>query len=263
MKSITILSLTVLAQCSVLGQEAASKPTFEVASVKHLREPPPAVGLAHPTGMAPEITGDPRQINFSAVKLIGVLSRAYGARLNQIVGPDWLNIEWYSIIAKVPDDAPKGQITEMLQNLLADRFQMRVHWETKESQGYALVVGKNGPKLMKSTSPDGDPPPKRSASFSSSGRFMWKATTLDDFAASLAALLGSPVVDMTQIQGVFDIALDAAPDSIPGMHSRQVADSPHPTIFVAIQDLGLRLEARKVPVKQLIVDSAQKVPKEN
>lgn len=86
---------------------------------------------------------------------------------------------------------------------------------------------------------------------------------MDGFAASLTTLMGSPVVDKTKIQGAFDLALDAAPDSMPGMPSRRSADSPYPTIFVAIQDLGLRLEVQKVPVKQLIVDSAQKVPTEN
>lgn len=156
MKSLMTLSVIMFGQHAALGQEQTARPSFEVASVKVLTEPPAAVGGRRSTGMAPAIIGDLRQINFSGVKLYGVLCRAYGVRPNQIVGPDWLNSEWYSINAKVRDDAPRGQIPEMLQNLLAERFKVKVHWETKEFQGHALVVGKNEPKLTKSALPNDD-----------------------------------------------------------------------------------------------------------
>jgi uncharacterized protein (TIGR03435 family) len=263
MNSLAILSLTVFAQGAALAQEQSANPAFEVASVKPIKEPVSANPAFYRTGLPPAITGDPHQIDFSAVTLMGVLSRAYDVRPNQIVGPDWLNSEWYNIRAKVPDDAPKGQVPRMLQNLLADRFRMRVHWETKEAQGYALVAGRNGPKLTKSASPDGDAPPKKSTSFLFSGRFTWKATTLDEFATSLTVMMGGPVVNMTGIEGLFDIQLDVAPDSLPGMPGMSTADSPYPTISVAIRNLGLSLEPQKEPLKQLIVDSAQKIPTAN
>jgi uncharacterized protein (TIGR03435 family) len=219
--------------------------------------------------MAPAISGDPRQINFSGVTLCGLVIRAYDLRPNQLVGPEWLKSKWYSLVAKVPNGAPPGQIPAMLQNLLAERFKMRVHWKTEEVQGYALVVGKNGPKITKSVLADGSPSQEASFSMrtSSNGRFKWQASTLDMFAESLTTFMSSPVVDMTQIQGVFDIAFNAAPDSMPGMPMpgtppRRAVDS-YPTIFVAIENLGLKLEAIKVAVKELVVESALKIPTEN
>jgi uncharacterized protein (TIGR03435 family) len=74
-----------------------------------------------------------------------------------------------------------------------------------------------------------------------------------------------PVVDMTSLSGTFDITIEAAPDSMPGFHfgQGQGTESPFPTIFTALLDLGLNLEARKVSLKRLVVDSALKIPTEN
>lgn len=266
MKLSAILLAGACLHGAAFGQQPNQRPVFEVASVKHVEEVPGESGGVKSTGIPPAITGDPGRISYSAVSLNGILMRAYGVRPNLIVGPDWLKTERYNIEAKVPQDAPKGQIPAMLQSLLADRFHMAVHWGTKEVQGYALVVGKSGPKLTKSAVSDADAPSHRSMSFQSSGHFKFGAHTMDDFAASLTSSMGRPVVDMTEIAGYFDITLDAAPDSMPGLPQLGSAnpDAPQlPSIFAAIRELGLNLEPRKVSVKQLLVDSAQKIPTEN
>jgi uncharacterized protein (TIGR03435 family) len=164
----------------------------------------------------------------------------------------------------VPADAPKGQIPAMLQTLLAQRFGLKVHWETRQERGYSLVVGKMEAKLTKSAVSD-DAPPQRSTGFTSKGHLTWKSSTLEDFAASLTIFMGSPVEDMTEIPGIFDIALDAAPDSMPGMAAmfRSAGDSPNPSITDAIHSLGLDLRPGKVSVKYLVVDSVKRVPTEN
>jgi uncharacterized protein (TIGR03435 family) len=214
--------------------------------------------------MAPAITGDPRRIDFADVSLEGVLSRAYEVRPNQIVGAEWIHTERYNIVATVPADAPKGQVPAMLQNLLAERFGMKVRWETRDEKGYALVVDKGGPKLTKSAVPESEAALKRGTSFDGSGHFTWRAAAMDDLAVTLTMLLASPVVDKTGIHGVFDITLDAAPDSLPGLRfGTPHGDSPNPSIFAAIHGLGLNLESGKVPVKKLVVESAQKVPTAN
>jgi uncharacterized protein (TIGR03435 family) len=148
----------------------------------------------------------------------------------------------------------------MLQALLLERFRMSVHWTTKEAQVYALVVGKSGPKLIKS-----QPDTKESLFFGTSGRLELKGSRLADFASALSSVMDRPVVDMTGIDGTFDIAFDASPDSLTGAFYRAVADSTAassaaPSIFTAVRGLGLSLEARKAPIKQLVIDKADRMP---
>ncbi len=147
------------------AQELQTKPkfTFEVASVKAAPERDYGT-YARPTGMAPEITGNPARIDFSDVSLVGVVCRAYGARPADLKAPAWMQERRYDIHANVPADAPKGHIAEMLQNPLADRFQMKLHWEAREESGYVLAVANGGLKLKQSA-----PDIPRRASFRSNG----------------------------------------------------------------------------------------------
>ena len=90
---------------------------------------------------------DPGQITYSNVSLKQVLTNAYGIKSYQVSGPKWLDSERFDIVAKIAMGATKEQFQMMLQNLLAERFKLAVHHETKELPIYALVVGKGGPKL--------------------------------------------------------------------------------------------------------------------
>jgi uncharacterized protein (TIGR03435 family) len=117
--------------------------TFEVASVK------PSQGRANTngwktTGMAPRITGDPAQINFTDVSLLGLLCRAYDVMPINVRAPDWMGMNRYDVLAKIPPDIPKGHIPEMLQNLLADRFQIKLHWDAKEGIRVCACSGQRG-----------------------------------------------------------------------------------------------------------------------
>jgi uncharacterized protein (TIGR03435 family) len=248
--------LVAFAAWAALAQNAAAPPAFEVASVK------PTAPLAGSTGMPPRTLDDPGLVNYSSVTLKGVLCRAYDLQPDKIVGPSWLDSERYDIVARVPKDAPVGQIPLMLQNLLAEKFRMSVHWVTKQTPGYALVAGRSGPKLTKSSLKDAT---RSSFGFTGSGHLTWKGETLAAVATSLSVFLERPVVDMTKIQGVFDITLDAAPDTLPGLHFGTPSDDSAslPSIFAAIRGLGLSLESRQIAVKQLVVDSAQKIPTPN
>lgn len=255
MKLRAFLFLSTLA---ILAGQQPSRLTFEVASVKPL--PDTGVDASGPrsTGMAPPLEGDPAQIGYTDVSLVGVLCRAYNLLPAGIRAPEWMGSRRYSITAKVPADAPKGHLREMLQNLLADRFQMKLHWEQKEEFGYSLTVTKGGPKLRESA-----PGAARTVSMQSNGHLQWIAYTIDDFAASLTVDMGAPVVNRTKLPATYDISLDAAPDSMPGFRFGGGQDSSFPTIFSALRELGLNLAAGKVTVKYLVVDSALKVPTEN
>jgi uncharacterized protein (TIGR03435 family) len=142
----------------------------------------------------------------------------------------------------------------MLQTLLADRFQLKVHWEDREQAIYALVAAKGGPKL---TEPKKDDlPPFVRISFTGSPSEK-KTYVLSGHKASLAMLAGNlgeaprPVLDRTGIPGEFDFRLEfAADDSRP---------EDGPSLFTAIQEqLGLKLESAKGPVSTLIIDHAEK-----
>ena len=212
--------------------------------------------------MPPRTFGDPGLVNYSNVTLKGVLCRAYDVQPDNILGPSWLDSDRYDIVAKVPKDAPAGQIPSMLQTLLAERFRVSVHWTSKQTLGYALVVGSSKPKLTKSSLEDST---KGSVGFDGSGHLVWKGQTLADFARGLAGFLDRPVVDMTEIQGIFDIDIHAAPDSLPGLRFGKPSEESAslPSIFDAIRALGLNLDPQQVTVKELVVESAQKIPTPN
>jgi uncharacterized protein (TIGR03435 family) len=146
--------LTVLAAGAAFAQTTPDQLTFEVASVKPAAPPTDGrlmVGVRGGPG-----TPDPGQATFSNVTQRLLLAKAYGVQDYQISGPGWIDTERYEIVVKVPKGATKEQFMVMLQNLLAERFKLTLHHETKELPLYALVVAKNGPKLKESAAP---PPP--------------------------------------------------------------------------------------------------------
>jgi uncharacterized protein (TIGR03435 family) len=264
MRHSLILYLAAIAGCAAFGQEPSRQAAFEVASVKRAAPPREEPGVARSAGMPPRgFDRDPSRVNYTNVTLMGALSRAYDVMPARIVGPSWLGTERYDIIATVPKGTPASQIPVMLQNLLAERFRMSVHWVTKPTAGYALVVGKSGPKLTKSTLDD---PERRSLGFNGPGHLFWKGETLGSVAQTLSSVVEKPVEDKTGIQGMFDITLDATPDSMPGLRffgTPSEESASLPSIFTAIRGLGLELQPQQVTVKQLVVDSAQKIPTPN
>ena len=282
MKALPGISLIVFASSVALGQPAGSAPAFEVASIKQAA----AQNDGH---VRVSMGGDPGRVNYTNVTLKNVLTRAYDVRNYQITGPSWLDSERYDIVAKVPDGAPKEQIPAMLQNLLAERFKMAVHRETKEQPVYALVVGKNGPKLKKAeggparqTIGHGGGPQRRGAMVMvGNGRMEARGATVTAFAEALSNLMDRPVVDMTKIEGNYDIALEVSMEDLSGMRRMGMMagpgpgargpeegapapeSTPAPSIFTAVQQLGLKLESRKAPIDFIVVDRAEKVPTEN
>jgi uncharacterized protein (TIGR03435 family) len=199
--------------------------------------------------------------------------RAYGVKPYQIVGPSWMDTQRYDIVAIPPEGASEQQIPAMLQNLLVERFQMTVRRETREQPVYALTVGKNGPNLKKTDKPDDG------MSFSTSGHL--EARSIPSLVRMLSGFLDRPVLDLTGIEGTYEISLDVSMDDLIGL-KRSVATAgaqpgvdrasgsgpapetdPQPSIFTAVQKLGLKLEPRKAPMEMIVIDKAEKVPTEN
>jgi uncharacterized protein (TIGR03435 family) len=159
-----------------------------------------------------------------------------------------------------------------LRTLLADRFKLAMHRETREIPVYALAVAKGGPKI-KPEDPGGE------NMSSSRGHLTAKTASMATFADFLAGpyvSLGRPVVDKTGLSGVYSYTLDWTPESSNSSGrapertegrktaSAEPARDQWPSIFTAVQEqLGLRLDARKEPLDLLVIDHAEKVPTEN
>jgi uncharacterized protein (TIGR03435 family) len=146
-----------LPPAAAVAQTAADKLAFEVASVKPAPAPTgPGMVMSRMRG-GPGTT-DPGRITYSNVTERMLLAKAYGVQDYQISGPAWIDSERYEIVAKVPKGATEDQFKVMLQNLLAERFQLTLHHETRKLPLYALVVAKNGPKLKEAAAaaPDAD-----------------------------------------------------------------------------------------------------------
>lgn len=243
---------------SAAGQRSSEPVAFEVASVKPLR------GGMEPgrTGMAPPLEDGTSILRISA-SLQGIFARAYNLLPADMTGPSWMQDRLYDIVARPPKISNKQEIAAMLRNLLATRFKARVHWDEKEVSGYALTAGPGGPKLK--------PAANGVASdfgFTMAGpiTLTFRNVTMEELARHLKVDMAKPVVDMTGIQGSFDLTITCSLDLLPGMHLPMSAprdSTAAPSIFTAIKDLGLTLEARKVPARTLVIDSVEKVPTEN
>ena len=222
------------------AQSNAAPPAFEVASIK----PNTSGEMSSRAGTR----AGGRYIG-SNMTLKGLVMQAYGLQHFQVTGgPGWSETDRYDINAKGEENVPERQIFLMLQSLLAERFKLKVHRETKESGIYSLVVGKNGVKLQ--------PAAGTGSSFSVGNRKITaQGASTDDFARALTMQLGQPVVDKTGVTGKYDITLSWAPDAA----AVGAGSDASPSIFTVIHEqLGLRLEPGKGPVEVLVIDSAEK-----
>jgi uncharacterized protein (TIGR03435 family) len=262
---------------------AAQRPSFEVVSIKANHSGSSNGGLG-PRGS---------RLLATNVNLNTLLMYAYsppGGRIldAQILGePNWARTERFDIEAKAEGDArimPGEQTRAMLRSLLEDSFQLKVHRETRDLPVYSLVLAKNGPKLSADQTP---PDPRQSSiSFATKGdqlsplprgaqRMVTGPTTtvLTGTAISvsnLVALLQSKsdriLIDKTGFTGLLDVQLIFGPDlTVDANRAGTVepaepgADSA-PSLFTAIQDIGLKLEPGKAPLEVLVIDSVQRPP---
>jgi len=185
-----------------------------------------------------------------------LIEQAYGLRAVQISGgPSWMDSDQFDIKGKLDGViAEPGSWKGAMQKLLAERFQLKFHMSTKEMTAYALVVGKNGPKFKETLDDAG----KRGRARGGRGMLDGTAITMQQLVEHLARPVERVIVDQTRLTGKYKIKLEWDEESTPA-ESGDAA----PSLFTALQDqLGLKLEKRKLPVPIMIVDSLQK-PSEN
>jgi uncharacterized protein (TIGR03435 family) len=224
--------------------------SFEVASVK--RHPGEVIISADPRVLGNRVVG-------TASTLLDLIAGAYEIRSGQISGgPAWIKTLHFDIDAKAPGDAAPSaeQARAMMQALLAERFKLQFHRETRDVPIYALVVGPKGAKLNASSA---DAVPGGFVRGTAEGIHMeTKGSSLDKLAAQLSVTAGRPVMDRTGLRGLYDYNLDWFPaNRVPP------AESTVPSMFVAVQEqLGLRLESTTGPQEFLVIDTARQ-PDEN
>ncbi len=238
---------------TAISAQAQPAPAFEVASVKAA---PPRQGTARMIAM----DTDPAMLRYSNITLKFLIAMAYRFDDRLILGgPAWLDEQFYDVAAKLPPGTPKDRVPAMLQTLLAERFKLAVHRETKEQRVYFLVVGKGGHKLKPAQPADdqdlqqvrGERPPIQIVR----GGIMGHSMPISALASNLGHVAGYQVVDRTGVTGMFDINLKWTPEDSKGSG---------PDLFAAIQEqLGLKLESGKAPVETLMIDHAERIPTEN
>ena len=329
----TLLTLPALAVAQTPAAPAAVAPkppaggwAFEVATIKPAKMISPADmmhGKAH-VG----IKTDAARVDMGFVSLNDLICAAYKVKDYQVSGPDWIvgMGNRFDILAKIPEGATKDQVPEMLQALLAERFKLAIHHDTKERSVYALVVGKGGSKLKESP-PDppapaaaekSDGPPGEAAaapaaaanppfkvqrnsdgsagtatmhgpdgdakmSFGPNGIHMeLEKMTMEKLAEMLGRFVDRPVVDMTELKGNYQVALDLALEdlknvarkfgaAVPGVGPSSgdaglpsdAASDPTGSVFTSVLQLGLKLEPRKMPLDLIVLDHIEKMPTEN
>ena len=270
MRTVLASGILAITSCAVSGQSPA--PAFEVASIKSAA--PPTDGR-----LMIRMGGDAGRIEYTNVSLRDVIRNAYKVRNDQISGPDWLNSDRYNITAKFPPGASRDDVPAMLQTLLADRFKLASHKESKVLPIYALVPAKGGPKLQPADAAGG-----MRMMMGPKGRHLSGKVTLEQLASTPSNAMDRPVMDMTELKGAFDIDLEFTSDYSPeGMRMGMPGLGPGPgpggpagearahdesadapSLFTAIQEkLGLKLDPRKAPVDIYVIDHAEKVPTEN
>ena len=181
------------------------------------------------------------------------MARAYRVTTYQIEGPSWIRTERYDIIAKAPDNTPKEQISLMLQALLLERFQLKLHREQRDMPVYDLIVGRGKPKFQKS---------EGALSYDMGGGLReLKNHTMFQLADFLSSIVQRLVFDRTGLTGTYNIPLEMSFEELGGINAK--SDISAPSIFTIVEGLGLKLESRKEPVEVIVVDSGNKTPIEN
>jgi uncharacterized protein (TIGR03435 family) len=232
---------------------------FEVATVK------PAIPLQEQAlsgKMHVGVNVDGARVDIGGMSIGDLIAIAYKVKPHQIVGPDWLAVDRFDIVATFPQGATKDQMPEMLQGLLADRFKLTFHKENRDHAIYALVVGKNGPKLKESPPDpeppkDGDAPPKEEkgvmtinngtqvrqtgngAVINSGANGTTRMTmedghmkmelskmTLEGLAAVISRFVDKPVMDMTELKGNYQMTLELTMEDLQNVARQQGMQMP-------------------------------------
>jgi uncharacterized protein (TIGR03435 family) len=269
-------------------------PEFEVASIK-LSQP----GADFRVNLGYHLDG--AMVTCKYLSLKDYLRLAYQVKEYQINAPEWMASTRFDITAKLPEGGKEDQIRDMMKSLLAERFHLKMHRESKDFPVYALVEAKGGSKLTESAVDPSDapvdpskPPTNVAASGGPEGvsislgkgsfftfadnHLTGKKLAMASFADLLARFVDRPVVDQTGLKGRYDFDLKVTQEDYLAMQIRSAISagvtlppqamkllevSSGDSLAAAMQAVGLKLDPRKAPLEVLVIDSADKMPTEN
>ena len=268
--------LVLLVALSSSALPAQAPPAFEVASVKPNKSGTTQANIGMP----------PNGVNFVNLPLRGIIQLAYGINQpSKLIGvPDWAVTERYDITARAAGPVTQEERRLMLQALLADRLKLVARWEKREVSVLALMLARNDGKLGKNlveskgcisprdaaaraAVPTGAEAPVCGPKPGSFGRVILVGTSMQQFASLLALMLSHTVIDETGLTGSYDLDLTYTPEqalpagvSFPG----PPADPNGPSIYTAVREqLGLKLDSRRVQEEVLVIDRVERQPSEN
>jgi len=315
----------LLAAGIAAAQTPASPPlAFEVASIKPAGPLDPVAIQSGKMRMGMKVDG--AIVDIGSFSLTDLIRTAYEVKDYQISGPEWLGsvmtAQRFNVQATIPEGATEKQVPQMLQALLADRFKLVVHRETKDHSVYALIVAKGGPKL-KEAEPDPPAPstpaepaePKKGEMVMGQGSSQVRVSgdmqggkgvtvkggpmgqmhmsmadgkmhmeadkmSMAMLTETITRFMDRPVVDMTELKGNYHVALDLSMEDLKnaakaagmgammgpggeGKPSGEASDPAGSSIFQSLQQMGLKLEARKAPLAVIVIDHLEKSPTEN
>lgn len=283
-------SALVLGLFCAVSVFAQTKLEFEVASVRSVG-PPDA-------GVAVGLRLDGSQAHIVSYPMRDLMAMAFRVRPAQISGPDWMTSERFDVSGKLPAGATADQIPDMLQNLLAERFGLKFHREPKDQPVYTLTLDKTPLKLQKSAVEPGAAVPAGVRSISGTGnadgvsvdlgngsyysfknnKFDIKKVNMDTLARLFERYLDRPLINMTGLDGVYDLSVTVTEEdyytlliraginsgvAVPPQAMQLLERGSISSLIDGLQQLGLKLEPRKAPLDMVVVDQISKTASDN
>ena len=279
-----VICLVLLAVAILAGQAQQ----FEVASIR----PSDTGGFGPDIGVRMTAT----QVRIRGLSLKDYLGIAYELDPPQVIAPEWAGQQRFDIAANMPEGATREQMPRMMRTLLAERFELKVHKESREFPVYALTVGKGGLKIKGTPIDPNAPPPvvtEAAGTGSDAGvvinmaggtfslvpnKLEVRQMTMDGLARALTRFAERKTIDATALTDRFDFSLDLSPEDyrfalmraainngypLPPQALRLLDSAPSNVLGQYIAKTGLTLEERKAPLDVVVVDSVSRTPTDN
>ena len=252
LRKLAIVAATLTA-CCVLAQTptpvkpmaADAHPSFAVATIK------PHDPASHNMGF--DATGDRFTIRNQSVT--SLMMFAYSINKHQVIDlPAWAETTSYDVEGKTdtPGEPNLRQLQEMIQNLLADRFQLKLHREQRELPVYAIQIAKGGPKLKSAANPDAEPDQQGNGHGTEMSQ-TYTSASMADFKLGMQFFLDRPIVDQTGLTGKYDFTFHYTADE-----ARTTDPNAPPGLFNAVQEqLGLKFEPTKAMTDVFVIDHVE------
>lgn len=256
---------------------------FEATSIKEAR--PLSLENARAGQFRAGMSLDGSRADYGFVSLADLIAYAYRVKRYQLSGPAWMNDTRWDILAKIPAGQSADRAPEMMQSLLAERFNLAIHREHRKQPVYDLSIGSGGVK-MKAASEEATPD-NSTVSGGPTGtvrvtpgpnglRLQMAKITMSALAGMLTQFTDRPILNQTKLQGDYEVTLDLPADQMSGMPAAQkliaflglgsigmLPDPSGPAVFRAVKELGLELRPRKASVEMIVVDHLEKTPTAN